>query len=94
MTKNKGQLARINRRKHLKKRFWQRYGMIINRDDVKLLSSMIKKRQCKILRQLTNSRLLIKLEFRKKDVYLVYSKESNLCVTVLTKEQVDQNIES
>lgn len=77
-------------RKHFKKRMKQRYGISINSKESKNIIRLIKDDKCTLVMEDTNTRNIYEIEYKEDIIYVVYSKKSNVLVTALTKEQIEE----
>lgn len=78
-------------REHVKKRFMERYGMEMYRDDLERLILVAKKRG-RTIRRLAKTRLLKFVEFDGAKIYYVWDERKKFFITVLTQEQVDVKV--
>lgn len=79
-----------SQRIHAKRRIEQRFGIQINRHDIREIVNLIQTNRAKFIEKQSNSRSLFSLVFKDNLLYVIYDKtRKNIC-TFLTEEMIKE----
>lgn len=74
---------RICERKHFKRRLFERYGLLVNREEVNEMVRMIQNNNSECIEQQSLRKSLHKVVFRDREILVVYDKMRKTLVTAL-----------